>query len=162
MGLVGGIGFLDSGAQFLAVAEHRLIPARARYVGNQLRRAWYQSVWAPACQDQVAGGHAGLGVVSLEGVPLAVPTFATPEFKESFQLGRALRVTLTTGLGGVVHLFDFYGYREVRRSRKSFCLLTSFFRPSLLRPRWFVSVSLCSFLVISMLILALSLVWQVC
>ena len=47
---------LDSCAQFLAVAEHRLIPSRARSVRHQLRRAGYHSVWAPACQDQVAGG----------------------------------------------------------------------------------------------------------
>ena len=30
---------MNSCAQFLAVAEHRLIPARAGYVGSQLRRA---------------------------------------------------------------------------------------------------------------------------
>ena len=77
---------MDSRAQFLA--EHRLIPARARSIGYQLRRAGYQSVWAPACQDQVAGGHAEVGVVSLGGAPLAVPTFATPESKEFFKLGR--------------------------------------------------------------------------
>ena len=29
---------MDSCAQFLAVAEHRLIPARARSVGHQLRK----------------------------------------------------------------------------------------------------------------------------
>ena len=29
--------------------------------------AGHQSVWSPACQDQVAGGHAGVGVVSLGG-----------------------------------------------------------------------------------------------
>ena len=62
---------MASGAQFLAVAEHRLIPARAKYAGNKLRKAGYQSVWAPACQDRVAGGH-GVGVDSLGGAPLAV------------------------------------------------------------------------------------------
>ena len=51
---------LDSGAQFLAVAEHRLIPSWARSICHQLQRALYQSVWAPACQDQVAGGHVGV------------------------------------------------------------------------------------------------------
>ena len=55
----------DSSAQFLAVTEHRSIPVRARYASNQLRKAVYQSVCAPACQDQVAGGHASVGVVSL-------------------------------------------------------------------------------------------------
>ena len=64
-----------------------------------------------ACQDPVAGGHAGVGVVSLGGAPLALPTFATPEFKEFFRMGRALRVTLPTGKGGVVHLFVVYGYQ---------------------------------------------------
>ena len=99
---------MDSSAQFLAAAEHRLIPARARYGGNELRRTGYRSVWGPACQDQVAGGHA-----------LAVPTFATPGFKEFFQLGRALRVTLPTGMEGVVRLFVVYGYHGLRRTWKS-------------------------------------------
>ena len=62
---------LDSCAQFLAVAEHRLIPSRGRSVSHQLRKAGHQSVWSPACQDQVAGGHAGVGVVSLGGAPLS-------------------------------------------------------------------------------------------
>ena len=53
---------MDFCTQFLAVAEHRLIPAR--YIGHQLRKAGHQSVWAPAFQDQVACGHAGVGVVS--------------------------------------------------------------------------------------------------
>ena len=60
---------MDSCAQFLAVAEHRLIPARARSVGHQLRKAGFHSVWAPACQDSIPGGHAGVGVVSLGGAP---------------------------------------------------------------------------------------------
>ena len=58
---------LDSCAQFLTIAEHRLIPSRARSVCHRLRWAGYHSIWAPACQDQVAGGHAGVGVVSLGG-----------------------------------------------------------------------------------------------
>ena len=57
----------DSCAQFLAIAEHRLIPSRALSVCHQLRRAGHHAVWAPACQDQVAGGHAGVRVISLGG-----------------------------------------------------------------------------------------------
>ena len=102
---------MDSCAQFLAVAEHRLIPARARSVGHQLRNAGFHSVWAPACQDSIPGGHAGVGVVSLGGAPLALPSFVTPEFREFFRLGRVLRTTLPTGKGGVVHLFVVYGYQ---------------------------------------------------
>ena len=64
----------------------------------------------PACQDQVDGGHAGAGV-SLGGARLALPAFATSEFQEFFGLGRALRVTLPTGKGRVLHLFVIYGYQ---------------------------------------------------
>ena len=74
---------IDSCAQFLAVAEHRLVPSRARSVGHLLRRAGHQSVWAPACQDKVAGGHAGVGVVSLGAAPLALPSFATLDSRSS-------------------------------------------------------------------------------
>ena len=78
---------LDSCAQFLAIAEHRLIPSRARSVCHQLRRAGHHSVWAPACQDQVAGGHAVVWVVSLGGALLSLPSFVTPQFQEFFQVG---------------------------------------------------------------------------
>ena len=54
---------MDSCAQFLPVAERREIPSRVRSIGHLLRRAGHQSVWGPACQDRVAGGHAGVGVV---------------------------------------------------------------------------------------------------
>ena len=64
--------------QFLAVAEHKLIPSRARSVGHSLRRAGHHSVWAPACQDKVAGGHAGVGVISLGGAPLSLNFICHP------------------------------------------------------------------------------------
>ena len=93
---------LDSCAQFLAVAEHRLIPSRARSVCHQLWRAGFQSVWAPACQDRVAGGHAGVGVVSLGGAPLSLTQLLLLlSLGNSFRLGRVLRTTLPTGEGGV-------------------------------------------------------------
>ena len=61
---------LESCAQFLAAAEHKLIPSRARSVCHQLRRAGHHSIWAPACQDRIACGHAGVGVVlALEVLP---------------------------------------------------------------------------------------------
>ena len=50
--LTSGDFALDSCAQFLAVAEHRLIPSRARSICHQLRRAGHHSVCAPACQDR--------------------------------------------------------------------------------------------------------------
>ena len=103
---------MDSCAQFLAVAEHRLIPSRARPVCHHLRKAGYHSVWAPACQDKIAGGHAGVGVISLGGAPLSLPSIVTPRFQEFFWLGRVLRTTLPTSRGGVVHLFVVYGYQE--------------------------------------------------
>ena len=108
---------LDSCAQFLAVAEHRSIPSRARSVCHQLRRVGRHSVWAPACQDQVAGGPAGVGVVSLGGAPLSRPSFVTPHFQEFFRLGRVLRTTRPTAQGGVVHLFVVYGYQRAEEDR---------------------------------------------
>ena len=62
---------LESSAHFLAIAEHRLVPARARAVTTQLRQARRSSVWAPSCQDVTPGGHAGVGVISLHGAPFS-------------------------------------------------------------------------------------------
>ena len=105
---------LDSCAQFLAVAEHRSIDSRARSICHQLRKAGHHSVWAPACQDRIAGGRAGVGVVSLGGAPLFLPSFVTPQFQEFFRLGRALRTILPTSQGGVVHLFVVYDYQDAK------------------------------------------------
>ena len=103
---------LESPADFLAVTEHRLIPARARSVTNSLRvSSGIVSVWAPACQDSIPGGHAGVGVVSMKGAPITLPTFATPEFSEFFRLGRAMRVILPLANGIIAHLFVVYGYQ---------------------------------------------------
>ena len=92
--LSGGDLALESKAHFLAVAEHRLIPARARNVSTQLRKARRSSVWAPSCQDVTPGGHAGVGVISLHGATLSLPTLFDPSFKEFFRIGRAMRVVL--------------------------------------------------------------------
>ena len=109
--LTSGIWLGISCAQFLAIAAHRLIPSRARSVSHQLRRAGHHSVWAPACQDQVAGGHAGVRVVSLGGAILSLPSFVTPQFQEFFRLGWVLRTNLPAEKGVVVHLFVVYGYQ---------------------------------------------------
>ena len=90
---------LESSAHFLAVAEHRLVPARARTVTTQLRQARRSSVWAPSCQDVTPGGHAGVGVISLHGAPLSLPTLFDSSFKEFFRIGRAMRVVLPLGNG---------------------------------------------------------------
>ena len=102
---------LESSAHFLAVAEHRLVPARARTVTTLLRQARRSSVWAPSCQDVTPGGHAGVGVISLHGAPLSLPTLFASSFKEFFRMGRAMRVILPIGDGGVVHLFVISGYQ---------------------------------------------------
>ena len=134
--LTSGDFAMDSCAQFLAVAEHRLIPSRARSVCHQLRRAGHHSVWAPACQDKIAGGHAGVGVVSLGGAPLSLPSFVTPQFQEFFRLGRVLRTTPPTAQGGVVHLFVVYGYQGAEEDAGQRLSCSSVHLPSRGRARW--------------------------
>ena len=58
---------LDVGVDFLAVVEHRLIPARVRSEWARLRRKRLASIWALASQEASHVGHAGVGVVSLRG-----------------------------------------------------------------------------------------------
>ena len=108
--LSGGDLALDSQADFSAVAEHRLVPARARNVTTQLRQAGISSVRAPSCQDVTPGRHAGIGVVSRSSAPLSLLTIITPSFEVCVRLGRALTV-LPLGNGGVAHLFVIYGYQ---------------------------------------------------
>ena len=77
---------LDVAVDFLAVVEHRLIPARVRSEWARLRCRKIASIWAPASQEASHVGHAGVGVVSLRGAPLSLPSFATARFRSFFRL----------------------------------------------------------------------------
>ena len=70
----------------------------------------YSLYLVPASQEFSPVGNAGVGVVSLRGAPLALPTFATSGFEKFYSLGRALRCVLPLGLGRFMHLVVLYGY----------------------------------------------------
>ena len=91
---------LDVGVDFLAVVEHRLILARVRSEWGRLRCKKMASVWAPASQEASHVGHAGVGVVSLRGAPLSLPSFATAQFQRFF---------IVVGLFGVCFLWVVVG-----------------------------------------------------
>ena len=101
---------MDADVDFLAVTEHRLEPARARSEWRRLRDKGISSVWSPASQEFSHVGNAGVGVISLRGAPLALPTFATSGFGKFFGLGRAVRCMLPLGSGRFMHLVVLYGY----------------------------------------------------
>ena len=52
-----------------------------------------------------------LGVVSLKGAPISMPSFATSAFRQFFELGRLVRCVLPLGNGRVMHLVVVYGYQ---------------------------------------------------
>ena len=69
------------------------------------------SVWAPACHDSSHVGNAGVGVVSMRGALVALPTFATAQFNRFFECGRAVRCLLPLGAGRFMHLVVLYAIR---------------------------------------------------
>ena len=75
---------LETQVDVLAVAERRLIPAQVRSEWARLRRRGLASVWAPACQDSSHVANAGIGLISMRGAPVSLPTFATAQFKRVF------------------------------------------------------------------------------
>ena len=79
--------------------------------GQGLRGKCVASIWAPASQDSSHVGNAGVGVVSLRGAPLSLPTSATAQFKRFFDCGRAVRCMLPLGAGRFMHLVVLYGYQ---------------------------------------------------
>ena len=83
---------MEAHVDFLAVIEHRLISARVRCEWARLKGKGMSSVWAAASQDSSHVGHAGFGVVSLRGAPVALPTFATAHFRRFFSIVRVLCV----------------------------------------------------------------------
>ena len=52
-----------------------------------------------------------MGVVSLRGAPLSLPTLTTAQFKSFFDCGRAVRCMLPLGAGRFMHLVVLYGYQ---------------------------------------------------
>ena len=62
-------------------------------------------------QDSLHVGNAAVGVVSLKGGALSVPTFATAGFRSFFNLGRAVLCSLPLGSGRFMHLVVLYGYQ---------------------------------------------------
>ena len=100
----------ETSADFLCVTEHRLVSARARSEWRRLRDRRIPSIWSPASQESSVVGNAGVGVLSLKGAPLALPTFATPGFQRFFGLGRAVRCLVPVGCRRFMHLVVLYGY----------------------------------------------------
>ena len=113
---------LDVGVDFLAVVEHRLIPARVRSEWARLRCKKIAYIWAPASQEASHVGHAGVGVVSLRGAPLSLPSFATAQFQRFFDCGRAVRCVLPLGGGRIMHLVVLYGYQGADRDPERLAL----------------------------------------
>ena len=118
---------LEAGVDFLAVAEHRLIPARVRSEWSRLRSKGLSSVWAPASQDSSHVGNAGVGVVSLRGAPFALLSFATVQFKSFFDCGRAVRCLLPLGAGRFMHLFVVYGFQGADADSEQLALTEQLF-----------------------------------
>ena len=94
MWLTHGDLVLEAQVDFLAVVERRLIPARVRSEWSRLRKKGLASIWALASQDSSHVGNAGVGVVSLRGALLSLPTFATAQFRRFFDCGTVIRVLM--------------------------------------------------------------------
>ena len=122
---------LGAGVDFLAVAEHRLILARVRSEWSMLREKGLSSVWAPASQDSSHVGNVGVGVVGMRGAPLALPTFATTQFKSFFDCGLAVRCTLPLGAGRCMRLFVLYGYQGADTDAEQLALTEQLFDAAL-------------------------------
>ena len=122
---------LAAGVDFLALVEHWLIPARVRSEWSRLRVKGLSSVWSPASQDSSHVGNAGVGVVSLRGAPLALPTFATAQFKRFFDCGQVVRCTLPLGLGRFMHLVVLYGFQGADADAEQLALTEQLFDAAL-------------------------------
>ena len=88
-----------------------MIPARVRSEWSRLKGKGLSSFWAPASQVSSHVGNAGVGVVSLRGAPLALPSFAAAQLWSFFDCGRAVRCLLPLASGRFLHLFVLHGYQ---------------------------------------------------
>ena len=114
------------------VVEHRLIPARARSECDRLRRrgSGLRFGLLPVI-DSSHVGNAGVGVVSLRGAPVALPSFATAQFKRFFDCGRAVRCLLPLGACRFMHLVVLNGYQGADSDAEQLALTDQLFDAAL-------------------------------
>ena len=108
-----------------------MIPARVRSEWSRLKGKGLSSIWDPATQDSSHVGNAGVGVVSLRGAPLALPTFITARFKFFFDCGRAVRCLLPLASGRFLHLCVLYGYQGADTDAEQLALTDQLFDAAL-------------------------------
>ena len=77
---------LEAEVDNLVVVEHQLIPAGVLSEWAWLKSEALASIRAPASQDSSHGGNAGVEVVSMRGVLVALPTLPLPSFSVSLML----------------------------------------------------------------------------
>ena len=78
---------MDAGLDFLAIFEHRLIPARVRSEWARLKSKEVASLWAPASQDSTHVGNAGVGVFSVSGALVSFLLLLLPSSRGSLTAG---------------------------------------------------------------------------
>ena len=122
---------VEAGVDFLCVTEHRLVSARARSEWKRLRGRNISSIWSPASQEFSGVGNAGVGVVSLRGAPLALPTSATPGFERFFSLCRAVRCLVPLGDRRFMHLVVLYGFQGADTDAEQLALTEQLFDAAL-------------------------------
>ena len=82
------------------------------------------SIWAPACQDPSHVGNAGIGVISMRGAPVALPSFATAQFQAFLRLRSGGAVPV----GGFMHLVVLYGYQGADTDAQQHALTEQLFQ----------------------------------
>ena len=55
-------------------------------------------------------GAAGVGMVSLKGAPVSMPSIATAEFQRYWEMGRALHGIFPASSGSIANIFGFFGF----------------------------------------------------
>ena len=67
----------------------------------------------------------------MRDAPVALPSFATAQFKLFFECGRAVRCMLPLGTGRFTHLFVLYGYQGADSNAEQLALTEQLFDAAL-------------------------------
>ena len=93
-------------------------------------KVWLPSGLQPA-RIPLHVGNAGVRVISMRGAPVALPSFATAQFRRSFDYGRAIRCMLPLGSGRFLHLVVLYGYQGADTDAEQLALTEQLFDAAL-------------------------------
>ena len=117
--LTHGDSAVETDCDFLVISDTRLIPARSKNEAAKLRRKNVASICSLACQATSHVGAAGVGMGSLKGAPVSMPSIATANLDDNGRWPEPYTGSCLQVLAELHISFGFMVFKELTRTRRN-------------------------------------------